>query len=453
MPPGAGQAPIVPAAGDAVSAVGQTVPAADPTVPAADQSLAVRLFAALDPARWPIPPADLPPGTAVVGGAVRDALLGRLAPRPDLDLVVVDDALSLARSLARRRGGSVVVLDRERSIARLVVKGWTFDLARRMGAWPEGDLLRRDFSANAIALELPAGDGPPILRDPAGGLADLAAGRLRALAEANLLEDPLRLLRGLRLAAELGFGIEPRSWDWIHLHHRQLGRVAAERVLAELERLAVAPAGGQGLALVLEAELLAGWGLEGSGGQQELAATLAALDLERATARGLSAAEAATAVPLARLAVLLDPPMLERLRASRRLQQSCTRLRHWWQRLALVGGDPERLAEAERLRLQQQLEGELPALTLLTAASWSRAALERWRDPDDPLFHPRPPLDGATLQRALGLAPGPQLGALLNHLCRERAFGRLPRQAAADDSETLTVASHWLAAGADSRHG
>jgi tRNA nucleotidyltransferase (CCA-adding enzyme) len=446
MPPRPGQVPIVPAAG-------QTVPAASATVPAAGESLAVRLLAALDPARWPVPPADLPPGTAVVGGAVRDALLGRLAPRPDLDLVVADDALTLARTLARRRGGSVVVLDPERSIARLVVQGWTIDLARRMGPWPEGDLLRRDFSANAIALELPADDGPPILLDPAGGLADLAAGRLRALAEANLLEDPLRLLRGVRLAAELGFRIEPRSWCWIQHHHRQLGSVAAERVLAELERLAVAPAGGQGLAQVLDAELLAGWGLEGNAGQHELGATLAELGLERATARGLSAAEAATAVPLARLAVLLDPTLLERLRASRRLQQSCARLRHWWQRLAVLGGDPERLDEPERLLLQQQLEGELPAFALLAAPTWARQALERWRDPLDPLFHPRPPLDGGTLQRALGLAPGRQLGALLHHLCRERAFGRLPRQPAADDSETLTAAGHWLAAGADTRHG
>ena len=439
MPPRPGQAPIVPRAGECL--------------PAADETLAPRLLKALDPGRWPIPAGDLPPGTAVVGGAVRDALLGRLAPRPDLDLVVADDALALARSLARRRGGSVVVLDPERSIARLVLQGWTIDLARRMGTWPDGDLLRRDFSANAIALELAADSGPPILRDPAGGLADLAAGRLRALAEGNLLEDPLRLLRGVRLAAELGFQIEPRSWGWIRQHHRRLGSVAAERVLAELERLAVAPAGGQGLALVLEAKLLEVWGLEEGPAQRQLGASLAELTLENATTRGLTAAEAATAVPLARLAVLLEPAVLERLRASRRLQQSCNRLRHWWLRLAAEGADPDRLAEPERLRLQRQLEGELPALTLLTAQSWARDALERWRDPEDPLFHPRPPLDGATLQRTLGLSPGRQLGALLDHLCRERAFGRLSRHPGADDSETLTAAGHWLAAGADTRHG
>ncbi len=439
LPPRPGQAPIVPAPGLDLSAPGQT--------------LALRLLKALDPDRWPIPVADLPAGTAVVGGAVRDALLGRLAPRPDLDLVVAADAVALARSLARRRGGSVVVLDPERSIARLVLQGWTIDLARRMGSWPDGDLLRRDFSANAIALELTADHGAPILRDPAGGLADLAAGQLRALAEGNLLEDPLRLLRGVRLASELGFRIESRSWNWILQHHRHLGDVAGERVLAELERLAVAPAGGQGLALVLEARLLAAWGLEGGAEQGALGATLAELTMENATVRGLSAAEAATAVPLARLAVLLERRQLERLRASRRLQQSCGRLRHWWLRLAAEGGDPERLGESERLTLQRELEGELPALSLLTAPAWSRDALRRWRDADDPLFHPRSPLDGAALQRALGLAPGRQLGALLDHLCRERAFGRLPRRPEVDDLQTLTAAGQWLAGGADARHG
>ena len=139
----------------------------------------------------------------LVGGAVRDALLGRLAARPDLDLVVPEDAVDLARKLARRLGGAVVVLDQERSMARLVLQGWTIDLARRMGADLPHDLLRRDYSANAIALPLPAprnrSSGEPALNgdllDPSGGLADLAAGQLRAISEANLLDDPLQTAR------------------------------------------------------------------------------------------------------------------------------------------------------------------------------------------------------------------------------------------------------------------
>jgi len=443
-------------------------------VPGEGGPLAERLLAALAPERWPVPPEELPAGTAVVGGAVRDALLGLLAPQPDLDLVVEGDAVALAKRLARHRGGSVVVLDAERSIARLVLHGWTLDLARRLGSRPEQDLLRRDYSANAIALTLPGDAGGPELLDPAGGLADLAGGQLRAVSEANLLEDPLRLLRGVRLAAELGLRIEPATWGWIRRHHRALGTVAAERVLSELERLAAAPAGGEGLARVLEADLLASWGGEvsaetapqaaaapgggpggtGTGtGRLKTARILAGLDPAAVAARGLDPGESAAALPLARLAVLLDPGSLRRLRASRRRQESCSRLRRWWRRLEASGGDPETLGEEERLQLQRDLEADLPALVLLAPPAWAATALARWRDPDDPLFHPRSPLDGADLQEALGLQPGPELGRLLAHLCRERAFGRLPRDPARHDPQTLTQARRWLSGGSESRHG
>jgi tRNA nucleotidyltransferase (CCA-adding enzyme) len=412
-----------------------------------------RLLEVLEPGCWPLELAALPAGTALVGGAVRDALLGRLAERPDLDLVVEGDAVALARSLARGRGGSVVVLDPQRSIARLVLQGWTIDLARRQGANLEEDLLRRDYGANAIALLLPCGPSPAAVLDPGGGLGDLAAGELRTLGEANLLADPLRLLRGVRLACELGFQIEPRSWAWICSHHRSLAAVAGERVLAELERLAVAPGGGRGLARVLEADLLAGWGQPAAAGPAVQATTLEGLEPPAAEARALTAAEAAAALPLARLAVLLEGATLERLRASRRLQQRCARLRHWWQHLETGAADPDSLPEAERLRLQRDLEVDLPALALIGPAGWAPAALERWRDSDDPLFHPRAPLDGAALQENLGLTPGPQLGRLLNHLSRERAFGRLPRQASGPDPQILTAARLWLSRDAATRHG
>ena len=460
--------------------------------------LARALRLRLAPEGWPLPLGALPAGTVLVGGAVRDALLGRLALRPDLDLVVPGDAVALARELARRLGGAVVVLDAERSIARLVLQGWTIDLARRMGANLQQDLLRRDYTANAIALQLTAtGDGPEHLEaalldssggfmdssgglmDPSGGLEDLAAGRLRAISEANLLDDPLRLLRGVRLAWELGFRLEATSLGWICQHRARLGRVAGERVLAELERLAVTPQGGGGLAQVVDTGLLASWcdelspagapascekpAKQGAAARQETPARsgeqanlhqhLAKLRLEAAAERGLSEAETAWALPLARLACLLDGASLARLKSSRRLQLNCQRLRHWWQRLGALGGDPDALPEEERLSLQRQLEGELPALALLLEAVWAPTALARWRDPADPLFHPRAPLDGASLQARLALKPGPRLGQLLEHLTRERAFGRLPAEPGENEAETLVEARHWLAKEAVPRHG
>ncbi|PSB39093.1 poly-A polymerase [Aphanothece cf. minutissima CCALA 015] len=417
------------------------------------------LWRALAPETWPVAPHQLPAGTALVGGAVRDGLLGRLTARPDLDLVVPVDAIDLARSLGRKLGGSCVVLDPERSIARVVLQGWTIDLARCAGGDLAADLTRRDFTANAIALPLegalPPGRGSAAdlrLIDPCGGLPDLAARRLVAISEANLLDDPLRLLRGVRLACELAFRIAPATWELIGRHRQRITTVAGERVLAELERLAAAPEGHRGLGRALEAGLLQPWGAaDGTEGRLE------PLGPQRPDACGLTPMEA-WALPLARLAAVLDGPTLERLRASRRLQQRCQRLRDWHERLqrsASPGGllSLESLAEAERLPLHRQLEADLPALLLQLDPGAARAAMDRWRDPADRLFHPRPPLDGRRLQQLLAIPPGPRLGQLIDHLTAERAFGRLGGTAATDTAEltdqgaidkALAAARLWL---------
>ena len=80
---------------------------------------------------WPLPLQALPAGTALVGGAVRDGLLGCLEPQPDLDFVVDGDAIALTRQLARDHGGTVVILDVDHNIARLV-------LGAGISTWPGG---------------------------------------------------------------------------------------------------------------------------------------------------------------------------------------------------------------------------------------------------------------------------------------------------------------------------
>ena len=410
-------------------------PCQDPIVPAGADT-AERLWRRLDPQAWPLPLHALPAGSTLVGGAVRDALLGRLSAQPDLDLVVPGGAIALARSLARQLGGSAVVLDQQRDIARLVLRGWCFDLAAQEGPNLAVDLQRRDYSINAIALPLPP--GTPLL-DPTGGLDALSRRQLVAISEANLLSDPLRLLRGLRLAAELNFNLEPRTWGWIQHHSASLAAVAGERVLAELEKLACAPDGASGLLQVVHSGLLAPW----LPPQLPLQAPLAALTPSQACAVGLTAAEQAWALPLARLACLADGAALARLRSSRALQKRVQQLRQQWQ--VLDGRPLDQLDESQRFALHRQLEADLPALLLLGSTP-ATPLLRRWRDGGDPLFHPRPPLDGAVLQQRLGLPPGPLLGQLLSHLSQERAFGRLARDS---DRETeheavLNAAHRWL---------
>lgn len=367
---------------------------------------AVAILERLAPQRWPLPLDLLPEETALVGGAVRDALLDRLKPQPDLDLVVPSDALDLTRTLAKRLGGSCVVLDQERDMARLVLEGWTVDIARQDGPSLEADLGRRDYRLNAIALPL---QRPEQLIDPTGGLTDLRQRRLTAVRESNLTDDPLRLLRGLRLIAEIPLSLDPITADWMQLHRQQLTRAAPERILAELQKLVAGPLADQALVQLSELELVQPWAAG-----QPLPTSEDAIQL--------TADEREQALPLARLTALVSDQGLEQLKASRVLRQRCQRLRRWQHQLPQ---DPEMLAEAERLQLHLDLDRDLPALVLQLDPTLQSRWLQRWRDSEDPLFHPANPVDGTTLQRELNLTPGPGLGMLLMHLRQERAFGRL----------------------------
>ena len=367
---------------------------------------ATAILERLAPQRWPLPLDLLPAGAVLVGGAVRDALLARLKPQPDLDLVVPSGALALTRTLANRLGGSCVVLDQERDMARLVLRGWTVDIARQDGSSLEADLQRRDYRLNAIALPL---HGPAQLIDPTGGLADLQQGRLTAVRESNLTDDPLRLLRGLRLMAEIPLSLDPMTAAWMRRHRRQLTQAAPERILAELQKLVAGPLADQAIEQLCQLELIQPWAAG-----QPLPTSVDAIQL--------TASEQKQALPLARLTALISDQGLEQLKASRALRQRCRRLRQWQQRLP---DDPETLPEAERVQLHLDLDRDLAALVLQLNPVLQSCWLRRWRDPEDPLFHPASPVDGTTLQRELKLTPGPRLGVLLMHLRQERAFGRL----------------------------
>ncbi|SAY40002.1 tRNA nucleotidyltransferase, CC-adding (EC 2.7.7.21) [Candidatus Synechococcus spongiarum] len=376
-----------------------------------------------------------------MGGAVRDALLGRLKDNPDLDLTVPRGAIQLCRQLASRWGGTVVVLDQARDMGRLVHGPWTVDVAAWDGATMEADLWRRDFSLNAMAYHLRR----RTFHDPCGGLQDLVLRRLRCVAAANLAADPLRVLRAYRLAAELECTIEERTRQWLQQEAPKLGLVASERVLAELERLCGAPQAHHwlietGTVLQTWLPMVRPWP-----GLKCLSHRLArALDLERKSLAGQLA--------LARLSgVLGAQSAVERLGCSRRRQRQWQRLNHWRQ---VWAASMARLTEDQQVQLHLDLTTDLPALLLVLLAQ-NRLSLEeakmwlyRWQDPADSLCHPHCPLSGHRLQEALSLSPSPRLGALMAFLRHENAFGRL---AAHDEASILDSARQWLQQAADSR--
>ena len=384
---------------------------------------AKKLWSKLKPEQWPIDLQQLPKGTALVGGAVRDGLLDRLRERPDLDLVVPEKAVILTRKLADSLGGTCIVLDMERDIARLAFKGWTLDFACQEGANLDADLQRRDYRINAIALTL---ESNPLLLDPTGGIEDLRLGRLVAVHEQNLLADPLRLLRGLRLMAEMDLTLDPTTLSWIEKHHHLLAKVAPERIQAELQRLVNAPKADLVLPLLETLKLLSTWQNDAL---EHLPKCL--------SAELLNQPEQEIALPLARLTHLLSDEGMARLRFSRKQQQRCQRLRQWQQRDDFHGY--ETLSDEDRVQLHLDLEADLPALILQLPKAIQENWLLRWRNSQDPLFHPSPPVDGNVLQKLLELPPGPEIGNLIRHLCVEKAFRRI------DDHEgAFLAARRWL---------
>jgi putative nucleotidyltransferase with HDIG domain len=193
------------------------------------------------------------PGVWIVGGAVRDAALGREVD--DLDLAVAGDPRAVAKAIAAELGEHAFELSAEFGTWRILAadRGWQVDATARRGGDIDADLAERDFTVGAVAV--PLGGGEPI--DPFGGLEDLDRGVLRAVGEASFSADPLRLLRAPRLAAELGLQIDPGTVALARAAASQAVEAAGERQLTELRLLLGGPDPLRGLALLGELELTA----------------------------------------------------------------------------------------------------------------------------------------------------------------------------------------------------
>lgn len=191
----------------------------------------------------------------LVGGSVRDALLGR--PSHDIDVALLGDAALPAQRLADTLRGALVPLDRRRGIFRVVIRQEpgedtaprTVDLASAPNGIEE-DLARRDFTIDAMAVPFPAAAGPqgawPIL-DPFQGRDDIASRQVRAVGSQTLRDDPLRLLRAVRLAAQFGFDIEESTQGLLRRDAPLLTGVSGERLRDELLAILALPDVGRSL--------------------------------------------------------------------------------------------------------------------------------------------------------------------------------------------------------------
>lgn len=198
----------------------------------------------------------------IAGGMVRDILLDREVE--DIDIAVAGDALEVAARVADDLRGKYVPLDEDNRISRVVLtvadRKWELDFTTIEGSI-EQDLARRDFTIDAMAIGLEEminePQSTPII-DPFHGQDDLERGVIRVVGESAFVDDPVRLLRAVRLAAEHSFIIDEKTEALIQGQANLIGNVAGERVREELLRLLNLPCGGQHLRYLEELGLLSG---------------------------------------------------------------------------------------------------------------------------------------------------------------------------------------------------
>ncbi len=358
-------------------------------------------------------------GVWIVGGAVRDAVLN--LPVKDVDVSVLRDVEDLAKALEEERLGRAVLLSRSAPRVFRLAGRREMDLVDLEGASIERDLARRDFTANALAVDLLSGE----CLDPYGGLADLSRGRLRLLSADNLREDPLRLFRASRFIATHGLLPDRETRLACRRYAAKLRQVAPERIAAELTKILEAPRVAPALAWAATANLLGpALAVPGpAGGWKGFARRLAVLD-SPAVRRRPSRRRF-----LIRLSILAATFGLSSRRAAKWLRER----RHSRETAGEVSGLLNLLALARAAR------GDLAQWR------WVRDAGPLWRDTLtllvllDPGERPRarrlaalasrarrtPRVRGGEIVRWIGLAPGPRVGALLRELEVEILRGKV----------------------------
>jgi tRNA nucleotidyltransferase (CCA-adding enzyme) len=320
----------------------------------------------------------------LVGGAVRDLLLGR-SPE-NLDIAVAGDAVAVARRLGND------VIEHERFLtAETTLGAMEVDLTSTRtesypvpGALPEvkpaslhEDLARRDFTVNAIAWPL---QGDPELIDPHSGRSDLGAGLLRVMHERSFVDDPTRALRAARYAARLELELEPRTAEL--LREADLGSVSADRRAAELLKLASEPAAARGLQLAAE------WGLvRPRHGAAELLPAVDALLAQ-------SPWDEVAARPRAMLVAALGPPGRE---------------------AELAVAAPSRPSEA--VELARDARPEELVLARAMGGAWLDDYVREWREVTLEI-------DGSDLTSA-GVPEGPAVGRGLGKALRRKLDGEI----------------------------
>ncbi len=352
----------------------------------------------------------LPKGSYLVGGYLRDIILGRETAKVDVDIVVPMNAIEIGKRIADNIGSKFIILDEKREVIRIILNHIYIDIANQVSSTIEGDLRSRDYSINSIAFLFDR----KCLFDPLNGLKDLEIALLRTYSENNLLNDPLRMLRCFRFVSELNFKIDLNLITFIKKNKGKLYLVAKERINCEIQKIAH---GANALDAVLMIQKLNIFGTA------NLSEDSFFLDLEKMNYAELKQEEKEKFLPSFFIAQILDVVSLEKLKFSKDEIAKIKLLRKW--HFLLEKKSIAQLTESDRFTLHKELEMFLPSFIFYLPQNLRLDWLHRWRDKDDKLFHPSNLLNGDMIKKNLKIQDGPILGELLQYLSKELAFKRL----------------------------
>jgi len=366
----------------------------------------------------------LPEGSYLVGGYIRDIVLGRKPENADVDIVVPSNAIEIGKKISENIESKFIILDKEREVVRIILNHISIDIANQLSSTIEGDLLIRDFSINSIAFLF----DKKCLFDPFNGLKDLEYSELRTYSETNLLNDPLRILRCFRFVSELNFKIDQELVTFIKKNRGKLYLVAKERINYEIQRIVN---GENALEAVI---LLKKYNIFGS---DNLYKDSFFLDLKKINYGELNHNEKEIFLPLFFIAQIFDDLSLEKIKFSKVEISKIKLMRKW--HFFLKNKNIAQLNELDRFKLHQELEIILPSFIFYLPQNLRLDWLKRWRDKEDKLFHPSNLVNGNELKKNLQIKDGPILGELLQYLSKELAYKRLN-----NFDEAIYKAKQWI---------
>ncbi|EEE40161.1 CCA tRNA nucleotidyltransferase [Prochlorococcus marinus] len=366
----------------------------------------------------------LPAGSYLVGGFIRDIILGRVTEEVDIDIVVPLNAIEIAKKISDTIGSKFIILDKKREVVRIILNQISIDIANQVSSTIEGDLRARDFSINSIAFLF----DKRCLFDPLNGLKDLELSLLRTHSEINLLNDPLRILRCFRFVSELNFKIDLKLVDFIKKTKGKLYLIAKERINYEIHKIVNGRNAQEAVILIKKFNIF---------GSDDFYKNSFFLDLQEINYTELTKNEKEKLLPLFFISQILDELSLERFKFSRSEIAKIKLLRKW--HFLLKKKKITQLTESERFALHKELEMFLPSFIFYLPPNLRLDWLHRWRNKDDKLFHPSNLLNGDVIKKNLKIKDGPILGELLKYLSKELAYKRLN-----NFDEAIYKAKRWI---------